>query len=219
MLYATLVLLNGEVYTLNHKKPKAQAVAILHDKIVYVGENSEASKLVGPQTKVIDLDGKTLLPGFTDCHVHIASFGRSLSALNLRNVTSITQLKELIREKSRQLVPGTWILGYGWDQEKFAEKRLPTRWDLDEATTKNPVVLFRVCTHICVANTKALEKAEIGKDTVAPPGGEIDITPSTGELTGILREKALELFFEAFPKASEEEIFQVCLPYGLPEGS
>jgi predicted amidohydrolase YtcJ len=210
MLYATLVLLNGEVYTLDHKKPKAQAVAVLHDKIVYVGENSEASKLVGPQTKVIDLDGKILLPGFTDCHVHMAGFGRSLSALNLRDVTSIAQLKELIREKSQQLERGTWILGYRWDQEKFAEKRLPTRWDLDEATTNNPVVLFRVCTHICVANTKALEKAEIGKDTVAPSGGEIDIAPSTGELTGILREKALELFFDAFPKASEEEIFQVC---------
>jgi len=176
-----------------------------------VGENSEASKLVGPQTKVIDLDRKTVLPGFTDCHVHMAGFGRSFSALNLRNVTSIAQLKELITEKSQQLPPGTWILGSGWDQEKFDEKRLPTRWDLDIAAPNNPVVVFRVCTHICVASTKALEKAEIGRDTVAPPGGEIDRDPSTGEPTGILRENALELIFDAFPKASVEEIFQVCL--------
>ena len=211
MLYATLVLLNGKVYTFIHKKPTAQAVAIFDEKIVYVGENSEASKLVGSKTKVIDLEGKTVLPGFTDCHVHMAGFGRSLSALRLRNVTSITQLKELVREKSQQLLPGAWILGGGWDQEKFGEKRLPTRWDLDEAAPNNPVVLFRVCTHICVANTEALEKAEIGRDTVAPPGGEIDRDPSTGELTGIIREKALDLIFEAFPKASEEEIFQVCL--------
>ncbi|MFB0567570.1 MAG: amidohydrolase [Candidatus Bathyarchaeia archaeon] len=211
MLHATLTLLNGKVYTFNPKKPTAQAVAIFEEKIVYVGEDPEASKLIGPQTKVIDLDGKTVLPGFTDCHVHMAGFGRSLSALNLRNVTSITQLKQLIREKSQQLPPGTWILGGGWDQEKFAEKRLPTRWDLDEGSPNNPVVLFRVCTHICVANTKALEKAEIERDTMAPPGGEIDRDRSTGELTGILREKALELIFKAFPKASEEEIFQVCL--------
>ena len=112
---ATLVFLNGKVYTLNHKNQTAQAVAIFDEKIVYVGENSEASKLVGSKTKVIDLEGKTVLPGFTDCHVHMAGFGRSLSALNLRNVTSIAQLKELVREKSQQLPPSTWILGGGWD--------------------------------------------------------------------------------------------------------
>ncbi len=211
MLYATLVLLNGRVYTFNHKKPTAQAVAMFDEKIVYVGEKSEASKLVGPQTKVINLNGKTVLPGFTDCHIHMAGFGRSLSALRLRNVTSITQLKELVGEKSQQLLPGTWILGGGWDQEKFAEKRLPTRWDLDEAAPNNPVALFRVCTHICVANTKALEKAEIEKDAVAPLGGEIDRDPSTGEPTGIMREKALEPVFKALPKTSEEQIFQTCL--------
>jgi len=210
-LYATLVLLNGKVYTLDDKKPTAQAVAILNDKIGYVGENPEVARLVGPLTNVIDLDGKTVLPGFADCHVHMAGFGRSLSAINLRNVTSIIQLKELFRQKSQQLAPNTWILGYGWDQEKFAEKRLPTRWDLDEAATDSPVVLYRVCTHICVANTKALERAGISSTTVAAPGGVIDTEPSTGELTGILRENALELFFSAFPKASEEEIFQVCL--------
>ncbi|UCH70354.1 MAG: amidohydrolase family protein, partial [Candidatus Bathyarchaeota archaeon] len=151
------------------------------------------------------------MPGFTDCHVHVASFGRSLSALNLRNVTSITQLKEMVTERSQQHSRATWILGYGWDQEKFAEKRLPTRWDLDEAAADNPVILFRVCTHICVANSKALEEAEIEKYTIAPFGGRIDKDPSTGELTGILREKALKLISKALPKESVEEIFQTCL--------
>ena len=211
MSYATLVLLNGKIFTLDHKKPTAQAVAISDEKIVYVGEDSEASKLVGPQTEVVNLNGKTVLPGFTDCHVHMASFGRSLSELHLRNVTSITQLRELVREKSQQFPPGTWIIGGGWDQEKFAEKRLPTRWDLDRVSPDNPVVLFRVCSHICVANTKALEKAGIERDTVTPQGGEIDRDSSTGELTGIIREKAMDLLFKAFPKASEEEILKVCL--------
>ena len=211
MLCATLVLLNGRVYTLNYRKPTAQAIAVSDEKIVYVGENSEASKFVGSNTKVVDLDGKTVLPGFTDCHVHVASFGRSLSALNLRNVTSITQLKEIVSERSQQHESDTWILGYGWDQEKFAEKRLPTRWDLDKAAPNNPVILFRVCTHICVANSKALEKAEIERNTIAPFGGKIDRDPSTGELTGILREKALRLISKALPKESIEEIFQTCL--------
>lgn len=211
MSHATLVLLNGKVYTLNYRKPTAQAVAVSNEKIVYVGENSETSKFAGSKTKVVDLDGRTVLPGFTDCHVHVASFGRSLSALNLRNVTSITQLKEMVTERSQQHSPATWILGYGWDQEKFAEKRLPTRWDLDEAAADNPVILFRVCTHICVANSKALEEAEIEKYTIAPFGGRIDKDPSTGELTGILREKALKLISKALPKESIEEIFQTCL--------
>jgi len=211
MLNANLVLLNGKIYTFNPKKPTAQAIAVLDEKIVYVGENEEASKLIGPNTKIVDLNGKVVIPGLTDCHVHLASFGKTLSTLNLRNVNSITQLKKLVREKAEKLPPNRWILGRGWDQEKFVEKRLPTRWDLDEASPNNPVVLFRVCGHICVANSKALEKAGITKETLAPAGGGIDKDPATGEPTGILRENATKLILESFPKASEEEVLGFCL--------
>ena len=124
---ASLVLLNGKIYTFNREKPRAEAVAVLDEKIVYVGEDKEASKLVGPNTQVINLNGKTVIPGLTDCHVHMASFGRSLSTLNLRDLTSITQLKRLVKEKAESLPPNAWIFGRGWDQEKFVEKRLPTR--------------------------------------------------------------------------------------------
>ncbi len=211
MINASLVLLNGKIYTLDPKKPTAQAVAVLEEKIIYVGKNSEASKLAGPDTEVIDLKGKTVLPGLTDCHVHMAGFGRSLSTLDLRNVTSIAQLKELVREKAENLPRGAWILGRGWDQEKFAENRLPTRWDLDDAAPNNPVALVRVCGHICVVNSKAMEKAGINKDTEPPPGGEIDKDPLTGEPTGIIREKALDLIFKSLPKAGEDEILNFCL--------
>ena len=211
MLNASLVLLNGKIYTFNREKPRAEAVAVLNEKIVYVGEDKEASKLVGPNTQVINLNGKTVIPGLTDCHVHMASFGRSLSTLNLRGLTSITQLKRLVKEKAESLPPNAWILGRGWDQEKFVEKRLPTRWDLDEAAPENPVVLFRVCGHICVANSRALELAGIDKATEPPPGGEIDKNVSTGEPTGIVRENALELVIKAFPKASEKEILNTCV--------
>ena len=203
MINASLVLLNGKIYTLDPKKPTAQAVAVLEEKIIYVGKNSEASKLAGPDTEVIDLKGKIVLPGLTDCHVHMAGFGRSLSALDLRNVTSIAQLKELVREKAENLPREAWILGRGWDQEKFAENRLPTRWDLDDAAPNNPVALVRVCGHICVVNSKAMEKAGINKDTVPPPGGEIDKDPLTGEPTGIIREKALDLFLKAFQRRAK----------------
>ncbi|RLG98199.1 amidohydrolase [Candidatus Bathyarchaeota archaeon] len=211
MLNANLILLNGKVYTFNPKKPKAQAIAVLGEKIIYVGENSEALKLIGPNTETVDLKGRVVLPGLIDCHVHMAGFGRSLSALDLRDVKSIRQLKELVEEKSKTLPVGAWIFGRGWDQEKFNEKRLPTRWDLDDAAPNNPVALIRVCGHICVVNTKALEKAGIDRYTEPPPGGKIDKDPSTGEPTGIIREKALDLIFKSFPKASEDEILNFCL--------
>ena len=211
MINASLVLLNGKIYTFSSERPEAQAVAVYGEKVVYVGENEEALKLAGSKTRVMDLKGKIVLPGLIDCHVHMAGFGRSLSALNLRDVTSIAQLNELVRKRATDLPRGAWILGRGWDQEKFVEKRLPTRWDLDDAAPNNPVALIRVCGHICVVNTKALEKIGISKDTKPPPGGEIDKDPSTGEPTGIIRENALNLIFKSLPKASEDEILNFCL--------
>lgn len=211
MLYATLVLLNGNFYTFNPKKPRVQAVAIFDEKIVYAGENARASSLIGPQTRVIDLFRKSVLPGFTDCHVHMASFGRSLTTLNLRKATSIPQLKAMVKDKAQHLPSETWILGGGWDQERLTEKRYPTRWDLDEAVPDHPVVLFRVCTHLCVANSVALEKTGIRRNTVAPPGGAIDRDLLTREPTGILREKAMDILLKALPEVMEEISFEACL--------
>jgi len=208
---ATLVLLNGNIHTLNPKQPRAQALAIHDDKIVHVGDNQEVKKYVGSKTKLIDLAGKTVLPGFIDTHVHILSFGRNLTAINLRNADSIKQIQQAIRKKAKETPQGKWIIGHGWDQEKLKERRLPTREDLDKATKEHPVIIIRVCYHLCVANSKALRKAGIDKKTLSPQGGKIEKDPETGQLTGVLRENAQELVFKAIPKPTEDELLEACL--------
>jgi len=211
MLQATLVFLNANVHTLNPKKPEAQALAIQDDKILHVGSNREVKRHIGPKTRVIDLKGKTVLPGFIDTHVHVASFGRNLTAINLRNASSIRQIQQAVKERAKETPPGKWIIGHGWDQEKLEERRLPTRRDLDAATREHPVVLIRVCGHLCVANTKALKEAGIDEKTASPRGGKIERAPKTGQPTGILRENAQKLVLKAIPKPTEEELAEACL--------
>jgi hypothetical protein len=196
---------------MNPKQPKAHAIAILKDKIVAVGTNEEVKKLADKTTKIIDLRRKTVVPGLIDTHVHMLGFGASLNNLNLRNVTSVKELQQKLQEQAKKTPEGKWILGGRWDQEKFKEKRYPTRFDLDKVTPKNPVFLRRVCGHTCVVNTKALQIAGITKKTRIPKGGKIDIDPKTEELTGILSENAMDLIEKAIPKPNEEEMEQLCL--------
>jgi predicted amidohydrolase YtcJ len=206
-----MILTNGNIITMNPKKPKAQAIAIQKDKIIAVGTNNQIKKLTDKTTKIIDLKGKTVVPGLTDTHVHMVGFGASLTSLNLRDVTSIREMQQKLQEKMKKTPEEKWILGGRWDQEKFKEKRYPTRFDLDKIAPKNPVFLRRVCGHVCVVNTKALQIAGITKETKPPKGGKIDPDPKTGELTGILRENAMDLIEKAIPKPNEEELEQICL--------
>jgi predicted amidohydrolase YtcJ len=210
-MHADMILINGNIITMDTKKPKAQAIAILKDKIIAVGTNDQIKKLRGKATKIIDLKGKTVVPGFTDTHVHMLGFGASLTSLNLRGVTSIEEMQQKLQEQVKKTPEEKWILGSRWDQEKFKEKRYPTRFDLDKIAPKNPVFLRRVCGHACVVNTKALQIAGITKRTKPPKGGEIDVDPKTSELTGILRENAVDLIEKAIPKLNEEGLEQTCL--------
>jgi predicted amidohydrolase YtcJ len=210
-MQADVILTSGNIITMNPKKTKAQAIAIQRDKIIAIGTDNQIKKLADKTTKIINLKGKTVVPGFTDTHVHMLGFGASLTNLNLRNVTSINELQQKLREQIKGTPNEKWILGGRWDQEKFKEKRYPTRFDLDKVAPKSPVFLRRVCGHTCVVNTKALQIAGITKETKVPKGGKIDVDPKTGELTGILRENAMDLIEKAIPEPSEEELEQTCL--------
>jgi len=210
MLDASLVILNANVITLNSKKPRAKAIAVYENKIIAVGSNKEISKYIGEKTQVIDAKNKTVFPGFVDCHVHMAAFGRIFQTLDLRNVDSIEKLKQKLREYADKNPEKSWILGSGWDQEKFVEKRYPTRWDLDDAVSERPVLIVRVCGHVGVANSKALQIAGITKTTIIE-GGKVDLDEASGEPNGILRENALELVRKAKPKTSAKELEHVCL--------
>lgn len=204
------MLINGNIITMKTSKPRAQAAAILNSRIVEVGSNAEVKRLIGKNTKTIDLRGKTVVPGFIDTHAHMASLGHSLTWIDLRGINSIKEMQKKLQDRVRETPKGKWILGRGWDQDRFKERRYPTRWDLDTVSPFNPVVFNRVCGHICVANSKALELANITKETLTPPSGQIDKNPKTSEPTGILREAANDLVWNTVPESSEEELAQVC---------
>lgn len=185
-----LCLVNGNIITLDPNKPKAEAVAIRDGKIIGVGTSEEMKSLLGNKVKIVNLKGKTVLPGFTDCHIHILGFGAMLNMLDLRGAKSIKEIKEKVRKEAQRKSRGAWIVGHGWDDSILAEKRLPTRWDLDQVAPNNPVTLMRICGHISCVNSKALELAKITAETESPPGGKIDKDPETNEPTGIMRESA-----------------------------
>jgi len=210
MSEATLAILNANVITLNSKRPKAEAIVIQNGRIIAVGSNEEVRKYISSKTKVMDAKNRTVVPGFVDCHVHMTSFGRSLQALDLRNARSIREIQGKLREYAENNPEKSWIFGRGWDQEKFVERRFPTRWDLDATVADKPVFLIRVCGHAGVVNNKALQLAGITKETTIE-GGKIDLDEATGEPDGILLENALELVWKATPKPSPKELEENCL--------
>ncbi len=201
-LHPTFVFLNANVLTMDPPRPLAEAVAVAGDRIVAVGSNEEIKPLIGLNTNVADAKGATILPGFIDCHIHLIEYGLSFKNIDLRGVTSIEEMKSRVAKRAQS--SAAWILGLGWDQERFAEKRYPTRKDLDEASPHKPVLLWRVCGHICVLNSAALQLAGIEAKTSDPRGGIID-RDSSGEPSGILRETAFDLVLKAIPKLTLDD--------------
>jgi predicted amidohydrolase YtcJ len=205
-MHANLALIGGKVLTMNASQPYAEAIAIKNDKIVKVGTNEEISRWIGKDTKIINLKEKTVVPGFIDTHVHVADFGRFLTWIDLRGVKSIEEMQSRIRKHAQNMPKGKWIIGHGWDQNLFIEKRFPNFLDLDEASPDKPVILFHQCGRMCVVNSRALELAGVTKETSAPSGGLIDKVAETGDLTGILRDNATDLVWKIIPEPDEEEI-------------
>ena len=208
VMWADLVLMGGKVLTMNSSQPYAEAIAVKNDRIVEVGKNEEISRWLGKNTKVINLKESTVVPGFIDTHVHVADFGRFLTLLDLRGVKSIEEMKKKVGKRAQKTPKGKWILGHGWDQTHFMEKRFPNLSDLDESSPDRPVVLYHQCGCVCVVNSKALELAGITKKTSAPLGGKIDKDAETGEPTGVLRESTTDLVFKIIPAPDEEEIIE-----------
>ena len=210
-MHADIVLLNGNFVTMNPTQPHAQAVAVKDTKLTEVGTNKQIKRWINKQTKIIDLKGKMVVPGLIDAHVHMAGFGRWLTRIDLRGAKSIKEIQKKVKKQVQETPRGKWILGRGWDQDRLAEKRYPRRWDLDKASPHHPVIINRVCGHMSVVNTEALELAGITKETLSPPGGQIDKEPKTNEPTGILRENAaMNLVWDKVPEPSEEELTDTC---------
>ena len=205
---ADLILMDGRVLTMNASQLHAEAIAIKKDRIVKVGANKEITRWIGKNTKVIGLEGKTVVPGFIDTHVHIADFGRMLVWVDLKGIKSIQEMQSRIRKRAQRVPKGKWVIGHGWDQTSFTEKRYPNFLDLDKASSDNPVILYHQFGRMCVVNSKALELAGVTRETSAPSGGKIDKDAKTGEPTGVLRENATDLVWKIIPEPSEEEIME-----------
>lgn len=193
---------------MKQSQPYAEAIAIKDDKIVQVGTNEEIDSWIGKNTKVISLKGKTVVPGFTDTHIHVADFGRLLTWIDLSAAGSIKEMQKSLKKRVQTLSKGKWLLGRGWDQTRFAEKRLPTRFDLDSVSPDNPVIFYHQSGQVCVVNSKALELAGVTRLATVPPGGAIDRDAETGELTGVLRDNATNLIWSVIPEPSEEELVE-----------
>jgi hypothetical protein len=189
---ADTVFLNGSVITVDGKDRVVRGAAVSGNKILAAGSSEEIRTLAGPETKIIDLRGRTLLPGFIDAHCHAGSYGPVKFNIFCRPevIRSIEDLKEEIRKRAATTPRGGWILGRGYDNTKLEEKRHPTRWDFDEATPEHKVFVLRTCGHLGVANTLALKEFGIQKGTPDPHGGRIE-RDTRGEPTGLLYEEAL----------------------------
>jgi len=204
-----MVLIDANVITMKKQKPIAQAVAIKNGEIIEVGTNDRIKRLVGRNTKIIDLHGKTVVPGLIDAHAHMIELVNPFPWLDLRGVSSINEIQRKLKAKVQETEKAKWILGRGWDQDHLKEKRYPTRSDVDKVSPHNPVLLNRVCGHIGVANSIALRIAKINRETATSWGELIDKDPKTGEPTGLLREKAMDMVWN-LPEPSNEELLKAC---------
>jgi predicted amidohydrolase YtcJ len=206
---ADIIFLHGNIFTGTPAASafqaiqRAEALAILGDRVEAVGAERDIMKLKGPSTQVIELAGHFVMPGFNDAHMHLANAGFQRLTVDLLGVKSLTEFRDRVRARVETAEPGEWIVGGGWDQTLWPVKELPSRWDLDEVATRNPVFLQRVDGHIAVANTRALQLASISVASKDPAGGRID-RDSTGQATGILRETARQAVMDVIPKPNHD---------------
>jgi len=188
------LLTNATFLTMDPSQPTAGALAITDGRVTWIGDAAEARDLVNVRRRV-DLGGATVLPGFNDAHHHLLLLGQWLMQVDCSypTVKTIDDIVSAVASAAQTTPPGEWIEARGYDDNKLAEHRHPTRWDLDRAAPRNPVRVRNVSGHMCVVNSRALELAGITRDTESPFGGAIDIDPSSGEPSGLLQEKAQQL--------------------------
>jgi predicted amidohydrolase YtcJ len=217
-----LLLLNGNIYTMNAKYPKAEAVAVRDGRIFAVGKTSDIKDLGGRDFEIVNLEGKTVIPGLTDCHTHFLAFALGLRRVDLHGITSSDQLLSTIQSFSKRLRSDEWLLGTGWDKNLLGDESLFSKQTLDRIWSAAPSALWSKDQHVLWVNSKALEAAGIGRHTGDPIGGEIQRDENTGEPTGLLKEKACGLVWQKIPAASFEasrdlaiQAMRIANSYGL----
>ncbi len=202
---ADLILFNGNVKTLDPNRPAAEAVACAGGRIVGVGANEAVRALAGTGTERIDLDGRLVLPGFTDAHIHFFEWAMKRRDLDLSGLSSIEALVAKVKKAVSAAPAESWILGQGWNETDWQVPQMPTREVLDAAAPDHPVLLWRCDLHLAAANSAALAAAGIGPDTADPAEGRIE-RDGSGRPTGIVRELAINLLRDTIPRPTAPEV-------------
>lgn len=201
---ADIIITNGRVYTSDAARPRAEALAIRGDRIVFVGSAHEAAMLRGASTRVYDVAGKTVIPGMIDAHGHLTGLGSALRTVDLVGTRSLDEIVQKVSARAAQLPAGSWVIGRGWDQNDWADTRFPAHARLSSAVANHPVALTRVDGHALFANARAMQLAGITRETADPAGGRI-IRDANGEATGVFVDNAMSLIRRAIPPATTAE--------------
>ena len=221
--HADTIIRNANIITIDPSQPKAQSLAMRHGRFIAVGGNDDVAGLEGPGTKILDLSGKAVLPGFIDAHIHVLSSGiRHVMAADC-SLPSISAIKDAMRQQIELTKPGEWVQGFKFDDTKTEENRFLTRQDLDEVSTELPILVSHRAGHVYYLNSKALETAGFTRDTPDPEGGRFGRDPSSGELDGVVYERAIEpVRYNHLPAVTPKDrrrglqrICQMLTPVGL----
>jgi hypothetical protein len=202
---AEILIIHAKIYTMDEKKPWAQSLAIRKGKIEAIGSDEQVGRMRGIGTKMIDAGGKLVLPGFTDCHIHLLEGGFSLKRINLEGAKDVAEIQNRLKTFADQHPEEAWLLGRGWTPAMFGPENLPHKKYLDELFPIFAVFLESDDGHTFWANSRALSLAGITKTTPNPPNGEIVRDPKTGEATGVLKESAADLVRKVVPKPNHVE--------------
>lgn len=196
-----LIVHNGPIYTRASRRSRVEALAVWSGRITDIGTSRDILRLRARSTRTFNLEGRAVLPGFADSHIHLLSYGMLLRNLDVSKSGSLREIQNHLRQRASK-GNHSWILGRGWDQEKLRERRYPNKYDLDKVASE-PVFLLRVCGHVAVANSAALSASGIDRNTANPDGGFIE-KDSQGEPTGILKERAIEMVQNNVPRDEKE---------------
>ena len=202
---ADLIVINARIYTVDEGRPLAEAMAIRAGRIQFVGSRRGALTFRGPQTRTYDAEGRTIIPGIADAHVHLLGLGMALRTVDLNGTRSLEEVVQRIATKARDLAPGTWITGRGWDQNDWPDTRLPSHETLSRAVPNHPVFVTRVDGHAGFANAAAMRVAGVTAATTNPDGGRIERTTS-GEPTGVFVDRAMGLVSRRIPAPTRDQV-------------
>lgn len=202
---ADLILTNGRIYTSDDTRPVVEAVAVGGGKVLFAGNATGAMALKGPATRVVDLGGRTMIPGMVDAHGHVAGLGDALHIVDLTGTTSYDEVVARVAERAKRTPKGQWVLGRGWDQNDWGDTRFPTHDKMTAAVPDHPVYVVRVDGHAGLANLKALQAAGVTAATQDPSGGHIERS-ADGAPAGVFVDNAQGLVRRAIPRQTRDEV-------------